>query len=102
MARGVALFAMCVAAVACRHGASTPTTTLALHAACADAEYWDGAQCKRRGDGAKKIDAGAAALATFDVDTAKQALDAAEHAGPLAHSDNVRLWEQRGIAAAYV
>jgi hypothetical protein len=99
--RGVAIIAA-ITGAACHHAATAPATTLSLRAACADADYWDGAACKPRGDGAAKIDAGATALASFDVDKAKQSLDAAEQAGPLAHADNVRLWEQRGIAAAYV
>jgi hypothetical protein len=107
MARGVAfsflsLVGIGITIAACSHAATAPSTMLALHPACTDAQYWDGTTCKPRGDSAAKIDAGAAALATFDVDKAKQSLDDAEHAGPLTHSDNVRLWEQRGIAAAYV
>lgn len=94
--------ALCLGAAACSHAAAMPSTTLALRPACGDAQYFDGTACKPRGDGAAKIDAGATALASFDVDTAKQSLDAAEKSGPLAHADNVRLWEQRGIAAAYV
>src|SRR4051794_13011390 len=85
---------------ACSH--SAPATTLALRTACADDAYWDGAACQSRGDGPAKIANGAEALAVFNVDGAKQALDAAEQAGRLPHEANVRLWEQRGIAAAYV
>jgi hypothetical protein len=85
---------------ACSHQAAAPT--LALRSACADDQFWDGAACKPRGDGAAKIAAGAEALAKFDVDAAKQDLDAAQAGGPLAHDANVQLWEQRGIAAAYL
>src|SRR5580700_7439286 len=99
MVRGLAIL---MVLAACHHAATTSSTLLSMRPACSDGQYWDNTACKARGDGAAKIDAGATALASFDVDTAKQSLDAAEQAGPLAHADNVRLWEQRGIAAAYV
>jgi hypothetical protein len=41
------------------------------------------------------------AIASQDLDAAKAALDAAAKAGPLDHDENVKLWEQRGIVAAY-
>ena len=57
----------------------------------------------KAGDGpARQLAAGIQALAAQDLDAAKAAFDAAEHAGPLDHDSNVTLWEQRGIAAAYV
>jgi hypothetical protein len=77
-------------------------TLVALRAACADGQYWDGSACRRRGDGAAKVADGKQALAKLDVDHARQALDAADRGGPLDHDANVTLWEQRGIAAAYV
>jgi hypothetical protein len=84
------------------HAEAGHDTLVALRRACADAEYWDGAACRPRGDGASRVVAGKQALAKLDVDLARQALDAAEHGGPLDHDANVTLWEQRGIAAAYV
>lgn len=84
------------------HGHSTTGLPLALREACPAAQYWDGTACKPRGDGAAKIAAGKAALANQDVDAAKLQLDAAATAGPLDHDANITLWEQRGIAAAYV
>ena len=54
------------------------------------------------GSGQAKIEAAAKALAELKVDDAKTELDAAEKAGPLDHDHHVMLWEQRGIAAAYV
>ncbi len=74
----------------------------ALRDACRPDEIWDGKACSKRGDGAAQIEAGQKALAELHVDDAKTALDAAEKAGPLDHEHNVSLWEQRGIAAAYV
>ena len=63
---------------------------------------WDGSQCTPRGDAPAKLAIGTAALAELKVDDAKAALDQVEKAGPLDHATNVTLWEQRGIAAAYV
>jgi hypothetical protein len=77
-------------------------TLVALRTACGDAEHWDGAACRPRGDGAARVAAGKQALARLDVDVAKTALDAADQGGPLDHDANVTLWEQRGIAAAYI
>jgi len=91
-----------VAVLAGCHGEMAHGTLIALRAACADAEYWDGTACKPRGDAAAKVAAGKQALAKLDVDAAKLALEAADHGGPLDHDANVTLWEQRGIAAAYV
>src|ERR1044071_9148477 len=99
MLRGISV--ACVLA-ACTHGA-TPGTTLAMRAACDAGSYWTGTACAPRGSGAQKIAAGVAALAKQDVDTARAALDEAEQTGgPLDHDANVTLWEQRGIASAYV
>jgi hypothetical protein len=84
------------------HGGAHPGTMAALRPACADAAYWDGAGCKARGDGGARVADGKRALARLDVDVANAALAAADHGGPLDHEANVTLWEQRGIAAAYV
>jgi hypothetical protein len=84
------------------HGETHHETLAALRPACADAEYWNGTMCKPRGDAATKVAAGKQALAALDVDVAKVALEAADHGGPLDHDANVTLWEQRGIAAAYL
>jgi hypothetical protein len=91
----------CLVAMGC-HGEASRATISALRPACADAEYWDGAACKPRGDAAAQIARGKQALAVLDVEVAAQALTAAEHGGPLSHDAHVTLWEQRGIAAAYV
>jgi len=91
-----------VAVLAGCHGATNHGTLAALRPACVDAEYWDGTACKPRGDAATKVAAGKQALAKLDVDAAKVALEAADQGGPLDHDANITLWEQRGIAAAYV
>jgi len=85
----------------CSHAATTGTT-VTLRSACTDAQIWDGTTCKPTSEATKQLALGTAALAKLDVDQAKTALDAVEKAGPLDHETNVTLWEQRGVAAAYV
>jgi len=94
--------AVALAAAACHGGAVS--STLRLRDACGAAQYWDGAACRSRGPAAAMIARGKEALANgADVDAAKAALDAAEReGGPRDHEANVLLWQQRGIAAAYV
>jgi len=89
-------------AVAACHGGAGPGTLAALRPACTGATYWTGAACQPRGDGGARVADGKRALAQLDVDAAKLALEAADRGGPLDHDANVTLWEQRGIAAAYV
>jgi hypothetical protein len=91
-----------LAVLAACHGAPSRGTLVALRTACPDPDYWDGSACRPRGDAAAKVAAGKQALARLDVDVATAALDGAERGGPLDHDTNVTLWEQRGIAAAYV
>jgi hypothetical protein len=91
-----------IAALASCHGETSHSTLAVLRTACADHQYWDGTACRPRGDGAARVAAGKQALAKLDVDVARKALDAADRGGPLDHDANVTLWEQRGIAAAYV
>ena len=91
-----------VALAACGGAAQSLGPLSELRAACADAQRWDGHACVARGDGTAEIAKGADALAQFHVDEAIAALDAAGKSGPLAYADNVKLWEQRGIAFAYL
>src|SRR5512135_2404685 len=94
---------MLITAVSACGGASGPHDTLAaLRPACGAGEYWDGKACAKAGDAPAKLAAGKQALDELKVDEAKVALDAAEKAGPLDHEHHIELWEQRGIAAAYV
>jgi len=93
--------AACLALAGC-HAEAGRGTLVALRPACVDGQYWDGSACRPRGDGAARVADGKQALAKLDVDHARQALDAADHGGPLDHDANVTLWEQRGIAAAYI
>jgi hypothetical protein len=100
--RLVALVAVgALAALAgCSHAVSSGST-IALRPACGSAEYWDGRACKKGGDAPQQLAISTEALARLDIDKAKAALDRVEAAGPLDHTTNVSLWEQRGIAAAY-
>ena len=84
------------------HGHAVKSVSLGLRDACPANHYWNANACVSRGDGAKRVAAGKAALVNQDVDAAKIELDAAAKGGPLDHEANVTLWEQRGIAAAYV
>ena len=97
-----AIAGLAIAMLAGCHPDTGRDTLVALRRVCAEAEYWDGAACRPRGDGAARVAAGKQALARLDVDVARQALDAADRGGPLDHDANVTLWEQRGIAAAYL
>lgn len=99
--RGLVVLVVGSALAGCGHS-STGGTLLALRGACDPAHFWDGSACKPRGDGAAKIATGKDLLAKSDVANAKLALDAADRGGPLDHDANVMLWEQRGLAAAYL
>ena len=98
---GVSVLAMLAA---CAGGAANQRAIATLRPACAPGQYWSGAACKPAGDAPAQLAAGIKALAAQDMDAAKASLDAAgaAQAGPLDHQTNVTLWEQRGIAAAYV
>jgi hypothetical protein len=85
----------------CAHTTAMQRTAL-LRAACADGAIWTGTSCKPTTDAVNQLAVGTTALAKLEVDDARLALDAVEAAGPLDHKTNVTLWEQRGIAAAYV
>lgn len=90
-----------VAALASACAPSTPhLPTSAVRGACALDEQYQERRCQAVA-GRAHIEAGRAALATFDLETAKAELDAAAASGPLDYDSHVALWEQRGIAAAY-
>ena len=90
-----------IALAGCAASTSTRGAVATLRPACGDGAIWDGHACKH-GEAAHDLETATAALAKLQVDDAKAALDAAEKAGPLDHPQHVTLWEQRGIAAAYV
>jgi hypothetical protein len=87
---------------ACGGAARTTGPVAPMRVACDDALRWDGRACVARGPAADQLAKGADLLAKFQVEDAVAALDAAAAAGPLAYADNVKLWEQRGIAEAYL
>jgi hypothetical protein len=101
MRLALAVGAVVAGALGC-HAEASRGTLVALRPACADRDYWDGQLCRPRGEGAAQVAAGKQALARLDVDLARKALDDADRGGPLDHDANVTLWEQRGIAAAYM
>jgi hypothetical protein len=74
---------------------------VSLRDACAAATYWNGHACAPAGDAPMQLEAGARAVAAQDPDAIKAAVDAAEKAGPLDYSSNIKLWEERGIGLAY-
>ncbi len=73
---------------------------MTLRPACGADQRWDGAACVAR-PGVDELEVGRRALAAFEVDSAIAALDRAA-AFPLDHRRHVTLWEQRGIAQAYL
>jgi hypothetical protein len=94
--------ALLVALGACGGAQRTTGPEVALRDGCDAGQRWDGRGCIDRGDGTATIAKGKDALGKFQVDAALVALDAAARTGPLAYRDNVTLWEQRGIAEAYL
>jgi hypothetical protein len=87
---------------ACGGGAGPRDTRVTLRTACGAGTYWDGRACAHDGDAPEQLTAAKQALDKLDVDSAKAALDRAEKQGPLDRDHEIELWEQRGIAAAYV
>ncbi len=87
---------------ACGGAVTTTGAVTTLRPGCADGQRWDGRGCVARGEGTADIARGKDALARFQVDEAVAALDDARKAGPLDFPSNVTLWEQRGIAEAYL
>lgn len=90
-----------VALVGCS-GTAVQRRAATLRPACTERERWDGSSCVARGDVAPKLAAGKDALADQQVELATAAIDAAAKLGPLDHEAHIMLWEERGIAAAFV
>lgn len=89
-----------VAAAACARGGSAGGSVVTLRPACAAAERWDGDRCVAR-TAPSALAEGEAALAAARVEEAEAAFDRASRE-PLDHASHVRLWQQRGLAAAYL
>lgn len=98
--RIVLALALAPIAAGCARSGATGGATVTLRPACSPDQRWDGRACVARG-GLDELEAGRQALAAFDVDTAVAALDRAA-AAPLDHARHILLWEQRGIAHAYL
>lgn len=90
-----------VAATAC--GAATPRAARpTLRAACAARQFWNGRACVPRPDAHTALAQGAKALAAFQVDSALALLRRALAAIPHTHRDYEKIYEQLGIAYAYL
>ena len=93
---------------ACAPAARTTGPVAPLRPGCGADQRWDGHACHPVGDARARVGRAAAALDAFqkEADTAKfeaaqaNLADVEQH-GPLDHDTHVRLWEQRGIAAAF-
>ncbi len=81
-----------VVLAACGSHAQVPSSVLTLHPATRPTNA----------AAAEKLAASTQAITALDLDAAKADLDAAAQTGPLDHDEHVKLWEQRGIVAAYV
>lgn len=92
---------LAIALAACA-GSATNQRASAFRDACADGEYWTGSACAKRAEVATKLAASKEALEVPEIETATTVLAAVRSAGPLAHDANISLWEQLGIAAAFV
>jgi hypothetical protein len=96
--RGLALVALAAGATACGGSPAGGDRTTPLRPACGDGERWDGGACQPRG-GDDDLAAAVKAIDDVRIDDARAALDRAAER-PLAHDRYLRLWEQRGMAAA--
>ncbi|MEO6771573.1 MAG: hypothetical protein ABI467_00940 [Kofleriaceae bacterium] len=93
--------ALTVVLAGCASGGGARGTQVRLRDACGAATYWNGHACVPAGDAPQHLEAGAQAITAQDPDAIKAAVDAAEKAGPLDYSSNIKLWEERGIGRAY-
>src|SRR5450432_4230955 len=93
--------ALVAALAGCTSAAGSTKTQATLRIACTAGTYWNGHACTPAGDAPKQLEVGAQAIASQDVDAIAAAVGAAEKAGPLDYTSNIRLWEERGIGLAY-
>jgi tetratricopeptide (TPR) repeat protein len=94
------LLALLAGLLACGGSAARPHAT--LRPACSDAETWDGARCRPRGDGARTLAQASSALAAFRVDEALGLLTRALAQTPHPVGEHAAIYEQLGIAYAYL
>jgi len=93
---------LAVMAMAGCAGSTVQRRAATLRPACTERERWDRTACVPRGDAAAKLAAGKDALDDQQVELATAAIDAAAQLAPLDHEAHIMLWEQRGIAAAFM
>jgi tetratricopeptide (TPR) repeat protein len=91
-----------MAAYGCGGTKRGAATTVRLAAACPAGQYPAGDRCAPRKDPSGDLTAGAKALADFEPEKALPRLQRAKGAGPHRWRDYVRLYEQLGIAYAYM
>ncbi|MBT8492459.1 MAG: outer membrane protein assembly factor BamD [Deltaproteobacteria bacterium] len=89
-----------VLAIGC--GSAAPKAGPLPAARCAQDSYFDGQTCRKRDSATAAIDAGAKALAAFEIETAVDHLQRAKTQGPLPLDQLKRVHEQLGIAYAYL
>lgn len=92
---------MLLAAVGCG-GAPSGMRLATSRAPCAEAEHWDGRACQQRSDGAGALERAVQALAEFQVEQALAELERARAAEPHRFETLVTIYEQLGIAQAYL
>jgi hypothetical protein len=90
-----------VALMGCTSAGARGGAQVTLRPACDASTYWNGRACAPSGDAPKQLEVGAQAIASQDVEAIAAAVSAAEKAGPLDYSSNIRMWEERGIGLAY-
>lgn len=95
-----AAFALSACGGARSRAASTGLAT--PRPACPDDQFWTGEVCQPRTSGSDALERATTALAEFRVDDALTLLDHARKAGPHTHADYVKIYEQLGIAYAYL
>ena len=105
--RGIASIVVALLA-ACGGGVRSTGPVAPLRPACGTDQRWDGKACRPAGDARARVATAVAALDAYQkeadlakFDAAQTALARVEDHGPLDHDTHVRLWEQRGIAAAF-
>jgi hypothetical protein len=95
----LAILAVLIAACG---GSRASGPSAALRPSCPPDQLWDGSRCTAQQTAAAAIERAARALADFQPDAALAELDRARAAGPHRHELLVELYEQLGIAHAYL
>ncbi|MFN0250644.1 MAG: hypothetical protein ACKV2T_27440 [Kofleriaceae bacterium] len=98
----VAIVVITAIALAACGGTTTSRRANTFRDACAGGHYWTGTACAKRAEVQPKLAVSKEALEVPEIETATAALAAVRAAGPLAHDANISLWQQLGIAAAFV